>query len=374
MGWEVALTTKLSSPLRFGIIGAGVIARNAHARPFIEHADQVRLVAVCDGVEGNARAMADEVGGEIAVLTEHRELLARRDIDAVIVATPHFSHFDLARDSIAAGKPVLVEKPVACTLAEMRELQACSEKTGVQVIAGQMRRFEPDIVWLRDWVAATPANFGELRSFDIQSWQNLEGYLHQGGAGLKHWLLDGKRAGGGVVISLAIHQLDLIRYLFDADYVEVRANARFDSPFYNDAESSAAAMLTLSNGATGLLHANYLAPRVPFCEALSAFGSNGTIIQHVEQQGDYRGPFKYASTGGVATTSWPAQWEGFRTVPPHPALDPNSFVNQTLAFADVVRNGTGSPNSLGKNFNTIAVIEAIARSIRTGETVTVEKN
>lgn len=317
--------------------------------------------------------MADTVGGEIAVLSDHRQLLARPDIDAVIVATPHFSHFELGWHSVVAGKPVLIEKPVVCTVAEIRELQTLSNKAGVPVIAGQMRRFEPEIVWLRDWVAAAPTNFGELRSFDIQSWQNLEGYLHQGGAGLKHWLLDGKRAGGGVVISLAIHQLDLIRYLFDADYVEVRAKGRFDAPFYNDAESSAVAILTLSNGATGLLHANYLAPRVPFCEALSAFGSNGTIIQHVEQQGDYRGPFKYASTGGRPTTSWPAQWEGFSTVPPHPGLDPNSFVNQTLAFADVVRDGGVSRNSLNENFNTIAVIEAIARSIRTGETVTVEK-
>jgi predicted dehydrogenase len=236
-----------------------------------------------------------------------------------------------------------------------------------------MRRYEREAVWLREWISASPANFGELRSFDIQSWQNLEGYLHEGGAGLKHWLLDGKRAGGGVVISLAIHQLDLIRYLFGADYVEVRAHGRFDPPFYNDAESSAVAILTMSNGATGLLHANYLAPRVPFCEALSAFGSNGTVIQHVERQGDYRGPFKYATTKGEPTTAWPQQFEGFATVPQDSLLHPNSFVNQTLAFAATVRDGAPSKNSLSDNFNTIAVIEAIGRSIKTGQTIAVEK-
>ena len=366
------MATTSGRPVRFGLIGAGAIARNSHARPFIEQRDKVQLVAVCDGVESNARAMANAVGGDVATLSDHHEMLARPDIDAVIVATPHFNHAELGRDSVVAGKPVLIEKPVVCTVEEFRELHALSTRTGVPVIAGQMRRYEPEVVWLREWMASSSTNFGELRSFDIQSWQNLEGYLYEGGAGLKHWLLDGKRAGGGVVISLAIHQLDLIRYLFDADYVEVRATGRFDSPFYNDAESSAVATMALSNGATGLLHANYLAPRVPFCEALSAFGSHGTIIQHVERQGDYRGPFKYATTKGAPTTGWTQQWEGLAAVPPHPTLDPNSFVNQTLAFAEVVRNGAPSRNSLAENFNTIAVIDAIARSIRTGETVAVE--
>lgn len=366
------MTVFSGGPVRFGLIGAGAIARNSHARPFIEQRQRVQLVAVCDGVEANARAMAQAVGGDVAVLGDIDTLLARSDVEAVIVATPHFNHAELGRRSVAAGKPVLIEKPVVCTVAEFRELEALSRQTGVAVIAGQMRRFEPEVVWLREWLNASPTNFGELRSFDIQSWQNLEGYLYEGGAGLKHWLLDGKRAGGGVVISLAIHQLDLIRYLFGADYVEVRASGRFDSPFYNDAESSAVAILTLSNGATGVLHANYLAPRVPFCEALSAFGSHGTIIQHVERQGDYRGPFKYATTKGAPTTGWTQQWEGLSTVPPHPMLDPNSFVNQTLDFAEMVRNQTASRNSLAQNFNTIAVIDAIARSIRTGETVRVE--
>ena len=358
------------SPVRFGLIGAGAIARNAHVRPFIEKPDKCRLVAVCDGVVMNAQAMAAAVGGNVAVLTDHQELLARSDIDAVIVATPHFNHAELARDCVSAGKPVLVEKPVTCTVDELRALHALSTRANVPVIAGQMRRFEPEVVWLRDWIAASPTNFGELRSFDIQSWQNLEGYL--GAAGLKHWLLDGKRAGGGVVISLAIHQLDLIRYLFDSDYVEVSAHGRFDIPFYNGAESSAVAVLKLSNGATGVLHANYLAPRVPFCEALSAFGSNGTIIQHVEKQGDYRGPFKYATTNGSPTTAWSQQFEGLSTVPGQTGLDPNSFVNQTQAFAEMVKNGGRSRNDLSENFNTIAVIEAIGNSIRTGKTITVE--
>ncbi len=363
----------LSSPLRFGLIGAGVIARNSHALPFKKRGDSVRLVAVCDGVEANAQAMAKDVGGEVAILSDHHALLGRSDIDAVIIATPHHTHAQLGQDCVAAGKPSLIEKPAVCTVGEMLALMEASRAANVPVIAGQMRRYEPEVVWLRDWVKRSPQTFGQLRSFDIQSWQNLEGYLYQSGAGLKHWLLDGQRAGGGVVISLAIHQLDLIRFLFDADFIEVTAQGRFDPPFHSGAESSATVMLKMSNGAAGILHANYLAPRVPFCEAFSAFGSNGTIIQHVETQGDYRGPFKYASSGGKGATEWNEQFQDFAKAPPQPGLDASSFVNQTLAFADLVRSGTRSRNTLEDNFNTIAVIDAIGRSIRTGATVTVDK-
>jgi predicted dehydrogenase len=350
------------------------VARNAHSVPFKTQRDKVQLVAVCDETETSAKALADGVGGDIAILSDPAALLARPDVEAVVVTTPHYLHAPLAEACVAAGKPVLVEKPLVCTMDELRALRQSARAAGVPVVAAQMRRFEPEVLWLRDWIKADPANFGELRSFDIQSWQNLGGYYNRSGIGLKHWLLDGERAGGGVVISLAIHQLDLIRFLFDADYVSVSAHGRFDAPFHNGAESAAVAILSMSNGATGVLHANYLAPRVPFCEALSAFGSNGTIIQHIERHGDYRGAFKYASTGGAPTTEWNQQFTGFETIPPaQVGSDHTSFVNQTLAFAELVRSGGQSRNSIDENFNTIAVVDAIARSIRTGETVAVER-
>lgn len=367
-------SSDLQGPMRFGIIGAGVIS-HAHLAPFAARPDRVRLVAVCDPQIALAQALAD-AGGGAAVYNDHRVMLAEAELDAMIIATPHFLHAPLAEDCIRARKAVLVEKPLACTLAEMRRLRQLSTEHGVAVVAGQMRRFEPEIAWLKRWIAESADNFGELRSFDLQSWQNLEGYLYRSGAGLKHWLLDGERAGGGVVISLAIHQLDLVRYLFDADFEAVTASGRFDPPFHNGAESAASVLLRMSSGATGLLHANYLAPRVPFCEALTAFGSNGTIIQHVDKRGDYRGAFAYASSGGLPTTKWEQQWSGFAPVPSEAfeGLDANSFVNQLVAFADAVRSGSAPRNGLDENFNTIACIEAIHESLRSGVTIAVQKN
>ncbi len=107
----------------------------------------------------------------------------------------------MAMSCLTAGVPVLVEKPLVNTLDELRTLRAAAGT--LPVVAGQMRRFERDAIWTRDWMS--PENFGTLRSFDIQSWQNIHAYIKRVGG--DHWLLDGALAGGGVVISLAIHQL-----------------------------------------------------------------------------------------------------------------------------------------------------------------------
>ncbi len=368
------LSKSMSLPLKVGIIGAGVIARGHHVAAFRKRPDRIVLAAVCDPARDLALALAAEAGGNAAIFADHREMLSAASIDAVIIATPHHLHAQLAEDCVLAGKPVLVEKPLVCNLAEMRRLRQLSAERRVPVVAGQMRRFEPEARWLRNWIASAPENFGNLVSFDIQAWQNLEGYVFPSGAGHRHWLLDGARAGGGVTISLAIHQLDLIRFLFNADFAAVTAHGRFDPPFHGGAESTAVVLLSMTNGAHGVLHANYLAPRVPYCEALTAFGANGTIIQHAEKLGDYRGHFSFSSSGGQRTTAWNQQFEGFLPVPSgaFDGMDPDSFVNQLVAFAEAITSGRTPANSIDENFNTIACIEAIHQSMRGGETTHVQ--
>jgi predicted dehydrogenase len=267
-----------------------------------------------------------------------------------------------------------VEKPLTCTLEEARRLHIISQKSGAAVISGQMLRFSPAANFLRQWIAENPNNFGSLRTFDLQSWQNILAYTHDSSTPA-HWLLDGEKAGGGVVISLAIHQLDLVRYLSGQDFAEVIAAGRFDEPFRNGAESCAVALLKMSGGASGVLHANYLAPRVPYCEALTLFGQYGTITQHADSIGQYRGYFRYASIANQATEHWNDQFDGFERVlaSNDSTLSDDAFTNQLVAFADSVISGRSSLNSISSNFNTLACIAALYTSIRTGRPASVEK-
>jgi predicted dehydrogenase len=360
-----------SAPIRFGIVGSGAVSLR-HLPAFEALPEVARMVAVCDTVAAAAEALAERFPADARpeVVTSHLELI-ERGVDAVIIATPHHVHFPVARDLVAAGIPVLVEKPLTCTLEETRELRELGRRTNTPVVAGQVRRFVRDAEWLRRWIEADPEHFGELRSFDLQVWQNIEAYISAVGPG--HWLLDGARAGGGVVTSVAIHQLDLLRYLTGADFAEVSAVGRYDPPFHGGAESSAAVLLTMRNGATGTLHATYMAPRVPYCEAMTLFGSSGTILMHATEAGQYHGPFRFASTKGRTTTTWNDQYADLEVVPVAEVahLSPSAFVNQLHHFAHALARGEPPRNGVDDHFNTMACIQAINDSLRTGRPVEV---
>jgi predicted dehydrogenase len=366
----------VAAPLRFAIIGAGGISR-AHRAAFEARSDIAELTAVCDARVELATEFAAPLSTKPAIVGDYRELLDRAKIDAAIIALPHFLHFPIARDFVAAGIPVLIEKPLTCTLDEARQLRDLSETHGVPVVAGQMRRFNREAAWLHRWLKRAPDEFGELRTFDMQSWQDLRAYLH-GPLGLPpsadHWLLDGKRAGGGVVISLAVHQLDLLRFITGLDYAEVYATGRYDPPFYNEAESSAIVHLKLNNGASGALHANYLTARTPLHEAMHLFGDHGMIVQQADQIPQYHGPFRFATSRGALPASWDDQHDGIQLVPEGEIadLDPNPFVNQLVAFTASLRAGTEPVNSVRENFNTLACIDAVHRSLRSGRAEPVE--
>lgn len=360
----------LTVPLRFGIVGVGAVSR-LHLSAFKALPEVVQLAVVCDANRDAAEAFAKQLESpRPKVVTSHLELLDM-GLDAAVITLPHHLHFPIARDFVEAKIPVLVEKPLTCTLDEARELRELSHRNGTPVVAGQMRRFNRDATWLHNWVTKDPGNFGELRSFDIQSWQNIESYISA--VGRHHWLLDGAKAGGGVVISLAIHQLDLLRFITGTDFAEVTAQGRFDAPFHSGAESSASVLIKMANGSSGTLHATYTAPRVPYSEAMTLFGSNGTIIQHVEELGQYHGPFRFASISGRATQAWEDQYQNLELVSAdevaHLSSDP--FVNQLSHFANALAKGDTPRNNIDENFNTIACIQAINDSLKTNQPVQV---
>jgi predicted dehydrogenase len=363
----------LKLPLRIAMIGTGAISRH-HFPAFRDRPDLFRLAGICEKNPSAASAFAAQFSYPIPIFAELDDLLDKAEVDAGLVALPHNLHFPVASKLVAGGIPVLVEKPLTCSLEEARALKKLSSETGVPVVAGQMLRFANDVIWLKEWVSKNPGNFGALRTFDIQSWQNILAYVNSTG-GLKHWLLDGKAAGGGVVVSLAVHQLDLIRFITGDDFVEATAWGRLDPPFQNGAESCALALLKMNKGACGVLHSTYTGPRVPYCEALTMFGENGTIIQHADHIGQYRGVFRYATATNKRTQEWNDQHEGFQTVPKsseHQNSD-NAFTNQLVHFAQALTQGKPLQNTVFENFNTLACIDAIYASLRSGGPRTVAK-
>jgi predicted dehydrogenase len=360
-------------PLRLLLVGCGGVATRAHLAAFLAHPERLRLAAACDpvpaardGVAGRLR----EIGPVDTFETLEEALGAVRDrVDAALVTTPHIQHFPQAAACLRAGLPVLVEKPVTCTLDELRRLQEM-ERPGAFVQAGQMQRFGDEENWLRRWLNS--ADFGEPRLFNLDIYQNIEGYVADKPDA---WILDKRRAGGGVVISVAVHILDLLRYWFDDDFVEVTARGRFDPPLHHGAESTCAALLRTRRGMLGTLNASYTVARTPYSQRSLVFGSAGTLAQHLEPiGGGYSGPYYIASSGGRPSPVWEMMYSGFERVGERmvretgrgPAPHPSSFVAQLLAFADAVRAGRPGENGLARNLNTLALVDALGRALETG--------
>lgn len=129
----------MSSPLRWGIIGWGRFAE-IHARAMSALVD-VRLVAACARTPARLESAA-ALGVEV-LTTDYRELLARQDIDVVSVITHVEQHFAIARDALASGKHVFLEKPMAATADQCRELVAAAGAADGLFMVGHICRFDP---------------------------------------------------------------------------------------------------------------------------------------------------------------------------------------------------------------------------------------
>ena len=364
----------MKDPIRIALIGAGSIS-GAHRWAMEKHPRQIVLAGVTDPVLAAAEAFATPFGAPS--FTDPVAMLdgLKGKVDAVVVTTPHFLHFQHAALAIERGLPVLVEKPVVCTMAELRHLQALERKHGAFVQAGQMQRFGQEENWIKTWLESD--EFGEPRLFNLDIYQNIEGYISKKA---DPWLLDKKAAGGGVVISVAIHILDLLRYWFEDDFIEVTAQGRYDAPMKNGAESCCVAVLKTRRGMLGTLNCSYTVARCPYSQRSLLFGTHGTLSQHQEVGGGAAGPYYISTDGGQPSPEWNMMYADFKPVRARMEAIPGfvrednieAFGRQMLTFADAVRDRAPRENSLARNLNTIAVIEAIGRSMASGKTEHVE--
>ena len=193
--------------MRLGIIGLGWVARD-YMLPAIEEVAGVRLSAVCDRVRPAA-----EVLGDASYFEDYAEMLAAGGLDAVYVATPNHLHVGPAVACLEAGVAVLCEKPIAPTAAEAQLLAAAVTRTGTPYATAFDQRHHPAHVRLAELVAAGAVGTLTQVRLDYACWvpSAWSPDAAAGGAPAPdNWRIDRARAGGGAVIDLAPHGLDLV--------------------------------------------------------------------------------------------------------------------------------------------------------------------
>jgi predicted dehydrogenase len=184
--------------LGIGVIGAGVIGRTHLAT--LQRESGCRIVGLADPTPV-ARDLADTLG--LTHHADHRDLLARPDLAGVIIATPTALHVPIGLDAVAAGIPALVEKPIAPTVAQARELATAAETAGVPLLVGHHRRHNPIVVAARD--AVRSGRLGRLTTVTaLWTLRKPDDYYDSA------WR---RQPGGGPVLTNLIHDIDLLRFV-----------------------------------------------------------------------------------------------------------------------------------------------------------------
>lgn len=192
------------SKIRIGLIGAGGIARTAHFRALQRLSEEISVVAVADVAFESAKSLADSLGAKHS-FKDYLDLLSLQDVDAVLVTVPNFMHAKVTNDALLAGKHVLCEKPMALNSEDAERMVSLQKSTGKTLMVALNNRFRRDTQLLKSY-----ADAGELG--DI--YHGKCGWLRRAGIpGWGGWFTDVDKSGGGPLIDIGVHMLDLALYL-----------------------------------------------------------------------------------------------------------------------------------------------------------------
>lgn len=271
------------NPLHIGVIGAGSIS-SMHLTAYQANEDAV-VHAVCDLREERAREAARRFGAT-HTFTDYRELLADPAIDAVSVCTWNDTHAEIAMAAIRAGKHVLVEKPMCRTVAEAEALRAVVRASDRVLQVGFVRRYDPNVQLLRRFTEG-----GELGDIYYAKASSLRRLGNPGG-----WFADEARSGGGPLLDIGVHAIDLCWYMMGKPPVAAvsghtyrklgnRANVRglsfyraadYDAA-HNTVEDLANALIRFENGASLAVDASYTLHAAQDESSIKLYGTKGGL-------------------------------------------------------------------------------------------------
>ncbi len=224
------------SKLRVAVVGVGFWGKN-HARVFSELPD-TELTAICDLDLARAKIIAEKYG--VQAFKDTRKMLRITNIDAVSICTWTTTHAVEAFRVLKAGKHALVEKPLASTIREAKKIVAIAKQNKTHLMVGFIERFNPGIQRAKSMMKE--GAIGELVSATarrVSQWPERIGDV-------------------GVVKDYAIHEIDIMRNIFEEDPKTVYA--RVGNLKHKKFEDYAQIMLTFKHGKTAFIEANWLTP------------------------------------------------------------------------------------------------------------------
>ncbi len=340
----------------------------AHLPAYLKFPEKVKVTAVCDIREEAARSFA-KAAKIPSVYTDLEKMLGKEDIDAVDICTIHDQHKYQTILAAESGKHILLEKPMACSIQDCRDMVKATEKSNVKYMIAQVLRYLPSSQAVLSLIKNEELGFiNAVRGDSILKQSRL--------LPRDHWMFDGKRAGGGVLITLSIHIIDLLRY-FIGDVKRVSGFCKnFSSLFVNSAEDYSTAILEFKSGTIGNIFGSLSTGRTPWNIKYIIYGDSGTIYSNPPplNKGHYQIGNAMLSSKKLDRDGKTSQKGEFIPINQESKIlegnDP--FINEVIHFVDCCQSNE-EPISSGKdNLNTMKIIFGIYKSSKTSTVINLD--
>jgi predicted dehydrogenase len=331
--------------LKIALVGVGAAAQVNHI-PALKKVEGLELVALCDRDPEKAQRVAQKFGIPAAV-GRIEELLEIEDLDAVDVCTPNYLHAPMAIAALEAGKHVLCERPLARSREEAAAMAKAAKKADRILACAVQHRFRPDAQLLRRFVEK--GDLGEI-FLAKAGWLRLKTQWDS-----DEWRRQKRESGGGVVLDLGFHMLDLSLWVLGQPRV-VSVTASVHRNKKGEVEDSATAFFRLESGATLTLELTWGLLMEKDFAYLNLFGSGGAALLN---------PFRVHK--GMHGT----------LVNVTPALETSrnqyrqSMEAQVGHFADALRSGKTPMGSVDEISTVMELMDAVYRSAEQGKEVKV---
>lgn len=266
--------------IRWCVVGAAGIA-DRRTIPAMVSDPNNELVAVMDKVPESAKAVGEKWG--VPHYTDAEKMFQMVDCDAVYIATPVFCHKEQAMIALKYKKSVLIEKPLARTEQESAEILDAFKKAGVQLTVGYMMKYHNLHAKARNFVRR--GKIGQVTDIRLQfsCW-----YPDIPGA----WRQNKALGGGGAIMDLGVHCMELAEYVLDEEITEVKAFTATHT-FRYEVEDSAVIAFRTKSGALGHIDVNFNIPDAASASKLEIYGTEGYIICHDTLAQDEVGTMSY---------------------------------------------------------------------------------
>jgi len=332
--------------LNIGIIGAGRIGK-VHIQSITYNVPTAKVLGITDVFKNGLQELADKYGIE-KVYADYKEMLADKDIDAVLVCSSTDTHADISIEAAKAGKHVFCEKPVDLTPEKVKAVIDAVAEAGVKLQVGFNRRFDHNFAHVRSLI--NEGKVGNLELIKITS-RDPEPPPAEYAA-----------VSGGMFLDMTIHDFDMARFLAGCDVTEVYASATcLVDPAIGEAGDVDTAIINLKfeNGALGVID-NSRRAAYGYDQRIEVFGSLGAAMA----SNDTPTNVTVMNSDGV-TTDKPLYFFLERYM--------QSFRDEMVQFVDAVLNDKPTPTTGLDGLNSILVALAAKKSVKEGRPVKISE-